>query len=472
VAVVWRFLYDHLQWSLLGSLRRGTLSPDDAKLRESTSMTALAGAADIIRTADIVADPDADTIWRVWDDLFVLSPREGIGQVEAWSRLRDAHDELSVYVVAWLLHEAVRVKNAPNGQRRLLETVQRRLSDLEAERPTVDRIFGMLDVEESAASRVWDEWTKQQLPERQAVFVESPRTGLLRLLILSLITSGTVERDQVKRWMRLIQDDEVRALTGEVLQAFETSGIQVATTTESVLEYFRSMRRLASRAYAMDILSRPISHAILGTIRTSASEGWREARELPRVLAAAGCSISETYSTSEATVRVPRTFLIDETESVGEEWIGAETGRGIAHSEMALAVQDWMEHADVVPEDSSIEEILGQMGDRAPLVLLLPVDWRTEVAARENRALLEAAVKMASTPAIPDGTALLIWAAEEGWQIGDPENLSLRHQELDLSPDDEDAYVLLRFEHGRPEAVGPVEVFRLKTDQVASDRHK
>jgi hypothetical protein len=326
------------------------------------------------------------------------------------------------------------------------------------------------DVDETVAGRVWDRWRQQQMPELEVVFVESLRTGLLRLLILSVITTGVLQRGEARHWTRLIQDDEVRTLTGQVLRAFEASGIRVAATTESVLEYFRSMRRLAARAHARQIQSLPISQAILRTIRTSAMEGWREARELPAVLAAAGCSVSQATLTLGVESRVPRTFLVEDTESAGQEkWMGAEFGRGIARLEMSLAVREWMEHADVVPEDSSMERVLAQMDDRVPLVLLLPVDWHTEVAARENKVFLEAAVKILPTPAIPHDTALLIWAAEEGWQVGNPEKLSLGTQDQELSPDDDDAYVLLHFEFGRPKAAGPVRVLRLAARQVASD---
>jgi hypothetical protein len=473
VAVVWRFLFEKLQYSLLSSLRHGDLSTEDTKLREFASMTALSGAADVLRTADIASDPDADTIWRVWDNLFLPSSRERIEHLEAWNRLQRIHDELSACVVAWLLYEVVRIEHSPNEPRHLLETTQRRLFHLEDQRSIVDRISEMVDVDESTASSVWARWTREQMPEWEVVRLESLRTGLLRLLILSVITTGGLQPGKAQQWIRLIQDDEVRALTGQVVRAFEVSGIPVAATTESVLEYFRSMRRLAARAHAMQTQSRPISQAIVSTIRTSAMEGWREARELPAVLATAGCSISEAHLSSEITSRVPRTFLIEDPEAVGQErWIGAEFGRGIARLEMALAVQDWMEHSEATPEDSSMERVLEQMGDREPLMLLLPIDWRTEAAARENRVLLEAAVKMVSTPAIPDGTALLIWAAEESWQVGSPENLSLGAEDQELSPDDEDAYVLLRIEYGMPQAVGPVQVFRLNTEQIASDRHK
>jgi hypothetical protein len=435
-------------------------------------MTAFAGAADILRAADIASDPDADTIWRTWESLF-LPYQDRIAHVEAWNRLQRVHDELSACVVAGLLYEVVRIEGSPDQQRRLLETTQRRLLHLEAQLSTIDRLSEMDDVDETVAGRVWDRWRQQQMPELEAVFLESLRTGLLRLLILSVITTGVLQRGEARHWTRLIQDDEVRTLTGQVLRAFEVSGIRVAATAESVLEYFRSMKRLAARAHALQIQSLPISQAILGTIRTSAMERWREARELPAVLAAAGCIVSEATLTWRVESRVPRTFLVEnaeDAESAGQEnWIGAEFGRGIARLEMILAVREWMEHAEMVPADSSMERVLAQMDDRVPLVLLLPVDWHTEVAARENKVFLEAAVKILTTPAIPDDTALLIWAAEEDWQVGNPENLSLGAQDQELSPDDDDAYVLLRFEFGRPKAAGPVQVFRLTTRQVASD---
>jgi hypothetical protein len=94
VAVVWRFLFERLQYSLLSSLRHKTLSSEDAQLRESAAMTALAGAADILRAADIASDPDADTIWRTWDSLFPPY-RDRIEHVEAWNRLQRVHDELA-----------------------------------------------------------------------------------------------------------------------------------------------------------------------------------------------------------------------------------------------------------------------------------------------------------------------------------------------------------------------------------------
>ena len=396
---------------------------------------------------------------------------DNIEHIDAWNRLERVHAELSACVIAGLLYEAVRMEGLPNQQRRLLETTQRRLLQLEDHRSTIDRLSEMDDVDESVAGRVWDRWRQEHMSELEVVFMESLRTGLLRLLILSVVTTGSLQLGEVARhWTRLIQEDEVRTLTAEVLRAFEVSGIRVAATTDSVLEYFRSMRRSAARAHAMQIQSLPISDAILGAIRTSAIEGWREARELPAVLAAAGCSLSEATLTWAVERNVPRTFLVEETESAGQDkWIGADFGRGIARLEMILAVREWIEHADMVPKDLSMEGVLAQMEDRVPLVLLLPTDWRTEAAARENRVLLEAAVKVLSTPAIPAETALLIWAAEESWQLGNPENLSPTTQDQELSPDAEDAYVLLRFEFFRPKAAGPVQVFRLTTSQVAPD---
>jgi hypothetical protein len=468
MAVIWRFLFEKLQYNLLSSLRRRALSSEDAKLRESASMAALVGAADVLRTADMTSDPDADTIWRVWDVLFLPS-RDSIEHIEAWNRLQRAHDELSACVVAWLLYEAVRMGHSPNEQRRLLETAQRRLLPLEDQRPTVDRLADMVDVDESVARNVWDTWTRQQMPEWQAVFPEPLRIGLLRLLILSVMTTGVLQRGEAEHWTRLISDEEISTLTEQLLRAFETSGVRVAATTESVLEYFRSMRGLAARAHAIQTQLLPISQTSLATIRTSAVEGWREARELPAVLAAAGCSISEATLTWGVESRVPRTFLVEDPESAGQEkWLGADFGRGIARLEMVLAVREWMEHSDVVPQESSMEWVLEYMGDRAPLVLLLSSDRRTEVAIREGRVLLDSAVRIVLTPAIPDDTALLIWAAEEDWQVGNPNDLSLATEDQELSPDDEDAYVLLRFEFGWPKPSGPVQVLRLSTQQVIS----
>ena len=88
---------------------------------------------------------------------------------------------------------------------------------------------------------------------------------------------------------------------------------------------------------------------------------------------------------------------------------------------------------------------------------------------REGRVLPDSAVRIVLTRAIPDDTALLIWAAEEEWQVGNPDDLSLATQDQELSPDDEDAYVLLRFEFGWPKPAGPVQVLRLSAQQVISD---
>src|SRR5215203_2558175 len=99
----------------------------------------------------------------------------------------------------------------PNQQRRLLETTQRRLLQLEDHRSTIDRLSEMDDVDESVAGRVWDRWRQEHMSELEVVFMESLRTGLLRLLILSVVTTGSLQPGEVARhWTRLIQEADVR----------------------------------------------------------------------------------------------------------------------------------------------------------------------------------------------------------------------------------------------------------------------
>jgi hypothetical protein len=458
-AVVWRTLFDMLDYRLLASIRDAKQEVLDSIVEyEDLVISSLQGAAGVMRAADLSASPSADLMWRQWNDMFhLLRPTDPRVQ-DVWTRLEKIYIHLSVTLVAWYLHVGVRASTTPDQARRALQAAQRRATfSADQLLTSIEEI--LTDEDEGAAAQLWDQWTRAEMPEREVVLIESLRTGLQRLLVFSLLLSGPSMRGTAGEWARFIQDDEVRQLSDQLIDQLRAAAINVSVTTEMVMHEFRRLRQAASREYAKEVSGQPIDDSRLERLRIAAVTGWEKYRELTRMLDAGGAQVvGDSAVIGEVEQILPRALLVSDTDVIGEDWLGTDLGRIVALREAGSAVQRWISIGRSAPESWSAERIFRELtgeDENGRAALIIPNDWEVAQWTQANRSSLEQwGVSPVSSLVIAQDQVLLVAAAGETWDLAVPSNTRAAIDAIPLEASHEDARVRLRLIHGISVATG------------------
>jgi hypothetical protein len=467
----WRFVFETVDYQLIPAVQE-----DAAGLSESVELAVqgLMQAARILKAAEEELVPDRDVMWRFWRD---LKPERmaRAGSESQLAALAELHDQLTIVVLASLL---ARVNKF---------TAERRDEDLERASSTAiaDRIGALRDEQSIAfsiskmfnnsgspsqhAEALWDEFSREIIPERQVVMVESLTTAVLRLVCFWMLLKGPI-RSYLGDWLRNTQEDEFESLTGQARRIAERSTARVAASDEQLNSAFERLKGQAQRQYASVIVASPLSSDRVNKHQQAFVEGWRSSRSADALVSAAGGLTFDDEPAAETGEQIiERAYFVADTNYIGEEWMGQSLGQHIAQFEERVVLQAWLNAGSEGSGRRPASELLNDLQQFAErfesVAVVLPIAWSaSEWTEANHEAIAGIGANVFTTPLLPDDMVLLVAAHGEEWHVASIDavpRLEIRDVPLDSS--DLAAKVAVVYHYARPRQSGNASVLTFES---------
>lgn len=466
-------------WSLLFSTVQLLLIPratDPSEDQDAVTVGshALKEAARLLAEAMLNQHPDADLMWGYWADLRPTHGNERYSQSrggrDGTTHLARIHGHLTIVLTSYLLSVASNDADRSFSQVWVNEVLRQVLEVGNDGEEFSAMIRTLMDSEESAsvAQEFWDQLSRRDLPNRQAVFLPMLHSAVARLLIVRIAFRGRL-RPPVGEWVMSFDDTEFDRYWSDAQEIADRAGMVIPSTREDVRVEAEEQRRAGRELEAQRLARGSLSQQRIDNLRSAFAVRLDEERKVGELLGASGANVyrdSEPEQTLTATVS--RGFFVDSTNYVGEETIGTGLADQIVREEVGSVLRNWMNQGIRVDSRDLVQEIGRQAPDADRLLLVCPVGWSGDRWREIHLAPYQDLVREYTTNLLRD-EILLVSGANQAWHIGERGSGELTVEEVPLEPRATSANVRIKVKYSLPRASGRVRTVRLPVPWDSED---